>query len=221
MNEVETRERICLHAKSLHDRGYTCGSSGNISVLVDRGVLVTPTNSCFGRLDPERLSLVDRDGNHLDGDRPSKELPMHLAVYRSRPGDRAVVHLHSSAAVAVSCLAGLNLDDALPPLTAYFVMRIGRLPLTAFHPPGDALLAESVGEAARQHRAILLSNHGPVVSGVDLDDAVYAAEELEETARIYLTLRDRDFSPLSLQACDELRRRFGQQSSSSPFSKDR
>lgn len=183
------RERIALHGKSLFDRGYGCGSSGNISVRLDDGLLVTPTNSCMGRLDPARISRLDAAGNHLSGDAPSKEAFLHLALYQARPDERAVVHLHSTHSVAVSCLAEVDPADVLPPITAYYVMRIGKLPLLPYFRPGDKALAEAVRASAREHRAMLLANHGPVVAGKELDAAVYAAEELEETAKLYLLLR--------------------------------
>lgn len=187
--ENRLRERIALHGKSLYDRGYGCGSSGNISLRLDDGLLVTPTNSSLGRLDPARISKLDLDGNHLAGDKPSKEAFLHLAIYQERREERAVVHLHSTHSVAVSCLAEVDPADVLPPITAYYVMRVGKLPLLPYFRPGDKALAEAVRASARRHRAMLLANHGPVVAGKDLDAAVYAAEELEETAKLYLLLR--------------------------------
>ncbi|MEM1384244.1 MAG: 3-oxo-tetronate 4-phosphate decarboxylase [Pseudomonadota bacterium] len=187
--EAKTREEICLLAKSLFDRGYGCGSSGNVSVMTDAGMIISPTNSCMGRLDPERLSLVGRDGAHLSGDKPSKEAFLHLAMYQERPEMAAVVHLHSTHSVAVSCMAEVDPEDVLPPITAYYVMRIGRLPLVPYFPPGDMALAKAVRDVARHAHAMLLANHGPVVAGKGLDAAVYAAEELEETAKLYLMLR--------------------------------
>jgi ribulose-5-phosphate 4-epimerase/fuculose-1-phosphate aldolase len=187
--EARLREDICILAKSLFDRGYGCGSSGNISVLTEAGMIVSPTNSCMGRLDPARLSLVARDGSHLSGDAPSKEAFLHLAMYQERPEMTAVVHLHSTHSVAVSCLADVDPEDVLPPVTAYHVMRVGKLPLVPYFPPGDRALAEAVREKARHHHAMLLANHGPVVAGRSLESAVYAAEELEETARLFLMLR--------------------------------
>jgi len=187
--ENALRERIALHGKSLFDRGYGCGSSGNISVRLDDGLLVTPTNSSMGRLDPARISKLDAEGRHLSGDAPSKEAFLHLALYQARPDERAVVHLHSTHSVAVSCLAEVDPADVLPPITAYYVMRVGKLPLLPYFRPGDKALAEAVRVAAREHRAMLLANHGPVVAGKELEAAVYAAEELEETAKLYLLLR--------------------------------
>jgi len=188
-SEMKLREDICVLAKSLFDRGYGCGSSGNISVMTDAGMIVSPTNTSMGRLDPARLSLVGRDGAHLSGDAPSKEAFLHLAMYQERPEMISVVHLHSTYSVAVSCLAEVDPEDVLPPVTAYYVMRVGRLPLVPYFPPGDRALAEAVRGKARHHHAMLLANHGPVVAGKSLESAVYAAEELEETAKLYLMLR--------------------------------
>lgn len=208
MNEEETRSRIVSHASSLFERGYGCGSSGNISVRLPHGILITPTNSSMGRLDADRISLIDFEGRHVAGDKPSKEAFLHLAMYRERPGDNAIVHLHSTWSVAVSCLADVDERDVLPPITAYYIMRVGRLPLIPYYPPGDVSLAEAVGRAARENRAMLLSNHGPVIGSSDLDKAVYAAEELEETARLYLMLRDKPTRFLSGEQVDALRERF-------------
>jgi ribulose-5-phosphate 4-epimerase/fuculose-1-phosphate aldolase len=148
MTENDIREKMVVHGKSLFERRYTCGGSGNMSTRVAEGVLVTPTNSCLGRLEAGRISKLDWEGKLLGGDPPSKEWVLHLAVYRARPDAGAVVHLHSPHAVAVSCLNGLNTDNVLPPITPYFVMRIGRLPLVAYYPPGDPELAEAAGRLA-------------------------------------------------------------------------
>jgi ribulose-5-phosphate 4-epimerase/fuculose-1-phosphate aldolase/quinol monooxygenase YgiN len=207
MKEAALREWITVQAKSLFDRGYTAGGSGNISAKTHDGVLVTPTRSSFGRLDPERVAKLDPEGNHLGGDPPSTEAALHMAVYRSRPGDRAVVHLHSPHAVAVSCLKGLDPNDVLPALTPYFVMQVGRLPLVPFHPPGSRSLAAAVGKKSVGHRAVLMAHHGTVVAGRDLADAVSAAEELEETARLFLLVKDSDHRTLAPEQVAKLRQR--------------
>jgi len=209
MTENDVREQLVVHGKSLFDRRYTCGGSGNMSVRLPDGVLVTPTNSCLGRLEKDRISKLDGDGKLISGDPPSKEWGLHLAVYRTRPNAGAVVHLHSPHAVAVSCLNGLNTDNVLPPITPYFVMRIGRLPLVPYYPPGDPGLAEAAGRLAARCRGILLAHHGAVTAGKDLDDAVYNAEELEETARLFLVLRNENYAVLNHDAVEELRKRFG------------
>lgn len=209
MNERELRERIALHGESMFRRGLTAGSSGNISVrLADGGMLITPTNSCLGRLDPDRIARLDRHGDLLSGDKPSKEAFLHHSMYRARPGEGAIVHLHSTHCVAVSCLEGLDPDDVLPPVTAYYVMRVGSLPLVPYFAPGDEALAAAVEERARTAHAVLLSNHGPVVAGKSLDAAVNATEELEETAKLFLLLRHEPYRPLTAQQVGELRERF-------------
>ncbi|TWT43108.1 3-oxo-tetronate 4-phosphate decarboxylase [Botrimarina hoheduenensis] len=208
MTEDQARERIVLHGRSLFERGFGVGSSGNLSVRLGDRYLMTPTNACLGRLDPKRLSLLDAQGELLDGDQPTKEAFLHLAMYGRRPSDRALVHLHSTYSVAVSCLADVNEADVLPPLTAYYVMRVGRLPLVPFYPPGDKSLAAAVERLADRHHAVLISNHGPVVAGADLDRAVYAIEELEETAKLYLLLRGSATRPLTDAQVADLRERF-------------
>jgi 3-dehydro-4-phosphotetronate decarboxylase len=205
MTEAALRDRICELGRSLFERGLTAGSSGNLSARLDDGLLLTPTNSSLGRLDPARLSRLDAEGRSISGDPPSKEAFLHRALYLARPGAGAVVHLHSTHAAAVSCLAGLDPADALPPLTPYFVMKIGRLPLVPYHRPGDPRLGEAVRGLAGRHAAVLLANHGPVVSGASLEDAVNAAEELEETAKLFLLLRGLPIRPLGKDELEELR----------------
>ncbi|MGE0255367.1 MAG: 3-oxo-tetronate 4-phosphate decarboxylase [Alphaproteobacteria bacterium] len=187
--EAKLRDDIVKLAKSMFDRGLTVGSSGNISVRLDDGWLMTPTGSSFGDLDPARLSRLGPKGELLGGDKPTKETFLHQAMYEMRPASGAVVHLHSTHSVAVSCLADVDPADVLPPITAYYVMKIGTLPLVPYYPPGDLDLARAVRELAGRHHAVLLANHGPVVAGASLRDAVYATEELEETAKLYLLLR--------------------------------
>ena len=208
MREAKVRERIAELGKSLFDRGLSVGSSGNISARVDDGWLITPTNSCLGRLDPARISKIDSTGKPLSGDNPSKEGFLHLTMYGERPQSNAVVHLHSTHAVAVSVLAGSNAEDPIPPITAYYVMKIGKLVLLPYYPPGDLSLANAVKQVASKHHAVLLANHGPVVAGNDLESAVYATEELEETARLYLILRHEKLKLLTAEQVDDLGRRF-------------
>lgn len=208
MSEEAIRTQIALHGKSLFERGYGCGSSGNISVRLDDGFLVTPTNSCMGRLDPSRIAKVDLTGAHVSGDEPSKEAFLHLAMYEERPDAGAIVHLHSTHSVAVSCLADIDPADVLPPITAYYVMRVGRLPLVPYYRPGDRTLAEAVRARARDHHAVLLANHGPVVAGKNLNAAVYAAEELEETAKLHLLLRGQKTRFLDTEQVTDLTRAF-------------
>ncbi len=187
--ENKLREDITRLAKSMFDRGLTFGSSGNISVRLEDGWLMTPTGSTMGNLDPARIAKLDDDGGHVSGDKPTKETFLHTAMYEKRPATGAVVHLHSTHSVAVSCLADVDPANVLPPVTAYYVMKIGKLPLVPYFPPGDLDLARAVREMASDHHAVLLANHGPVVAGKSLEDAVYATEELEETAKLFLMLR--------------------------------
>jgi ribulose-5-phosphate 4-epimerase/fuculose-1-phosphate aldolase len=189
MSEGQQREAICMIGQSIFARGLTAGSSGNISVKTEDGWLMTPTNASLGRLDPARLSKLDTGGRLIAGDPPTKESFLHRVMYEERSGIGAVVHLHSTHSVAVSCLAEIDPADVLPPITAYYVMRVGRLPLVPYFRPGDLTLAEAVRGFAGKHHAVLLANHGPVVAGSSLDAAVNAVEELEETAKLYLLLR--------------------------------
>jgi len=208
MSESKVREQIVLLAKSLFDRGLTMGSSGNISVKVDGGWLMTPTNASLGRLDPGRISFLDDKGTHVSGDKPTKESFLHVAMYGERADARAVVHLHSTHSVAVSCLEDVDPANVLPPITAYYVMRVGTLPLVPYYAPGDMDLAEAVRRLAGRHHAVLLANHGPVVAGTSLENAVYAIEELEETARLHLLLHGRRTRPLDPGQVADLERRF-------------
>ena len=189
MTESQLREQLVMFGQSLYQRGYAHGSSGNLSARLPDGLLVTPTNSCLGRLDPARISRLDREGRHVSGDAPSKEGFLHLAMYQERPSAQGIVHLHCTHCVALSCLEHERTDDLLPPITAYYVMRIRRLPLVPYFRPGDRALAEAVREKARKHHAVLLANHGPVVAGKSLEDAVYNAEEMEETAKLFFLLQ--------------------------------
>lgn len=196
MSDAAARDAIVERARSLYDRGYAHGSSGNLSVRVDDAILITPTGSSLGRLDPLRLAKVTADGMPLSGDPPSKEAFLHLAMYAARPSARAIVHLHCTCAVAIACLVHADPANVLPPLTAYHAMRVGPLPLIPYFRPGDRALAAAVGAQAANHRAVLLANHGPVVSGKSLDEAVDAAEELEQTAKLALLLNGRNTRPL-------------------------
>jgi len=189
MNESAIRDEICRLGQSMFARGLTFGSSGNISVRLDDGWLMTPTGCTLGTLDPAKLSKLALDGTHVSGDAPTKEAFLHRVMYDKRGTAGAVVHLHASHSVAVSCLADIDPANALPPITAYHVMKVGTLPLIDYYPPGDPDLAKAVGEMASKHHAVLLANHGPVVAGKSLADAVSATEELEETAKLFLMLR--------------------------------
>jgi len=210
MSEAKLREAICRFGRSMFDRGLTAGSSGNLSAsLPDGGWLMTPTGSSLGDLDPARLSRLDANGRLVDGDKPTKESFLHIGMYRQRKDAGAVVHLHSTHSVAVSVLADVDPHDVIPPITAYYVMKIGQLPLVPYYPPGDESLAGAVEALAGKHHAVLLANHGPVVAGTSLENAVYAIEELEETARLFLMLKDRPHRCLTPQQVAELKRRQG------------
>ncbi|HWL71723.1 MAG TPA: 3-oxo-tetronate 4-phosphate decarboxylase [Geminicoccus sp.] len=189
--EAKLREQICTIGRSIFDRGLTSGSTGNISARLDDGTwLMTPTNASLGRLDPARISRLDANGNLLSGDPPSKEIPLHSAMYDERSSAGAIVHLHSTHSVAVSMLPEVDPDNVLPPLTAYYCMRCGRVPLLPYFIPGDPALGDAIRGVAGKASTVLLANHGPVVAGKDLEAATNAVEELEETAKLYLMLRN-------------------------------
>lgn len=210
MTETEARDAMVHHGRSLFARGYSCGTSGNLSMRLGSGdYLMTPTNVSLGRLEADRLSRIDSNGAHIDGPSPTKEAWLHLAMYKARPRDAAVVHLHSTYATALSCLTDRPAGDVLPPITPYVVMRVGRVARVPYSRPGDETAASAIEALARDHRALLLANHGPVVSGPSLDAAVAAAEELEETAKVFFTLGNRSYRPLDAQQIDELQRIFG------------
>jgi 3-dehydro-4-phosphotetronate decarboxylase len=199
MNE---REAMVECGLTLHERGF---SAGNLSMRVENGFLLTPTNVSLGALDPARLSRLSHDGRHVDGDTPTREAFLHLALYAERPDANAIVQLRSTYAVAVSCLEGLDADDALPPLTPSYVMRVGRLPLVPYARPGDAELAEHVRLRARESGALLLANHGPIVAAASLDAATSAIAEIEETARLVLLTWGLPVRQLSRSQAAELR----------------
>lgn len=206
--EASLREEIVELGQMLAQLGLSHGSTGNISVRLDDGWLLTPTNSRLGKLDPARIAKLDEHGRHLSGDKPSKEAFLHRCVYEMRPADRAIVHLHSTHSVAVSCLDGLDDANCMPPLTAYYVMRVGKLPLVPYFPPGDERLAAAVRQLAANHASVLLANHGPVVAGKSLDSAAGAIEELEATAKLFLILQNKASRPLTTDNVTELEARF-------------
>lgn len=188
--EAALRDQICLMARSMFDRGLTGGSTGNISARTeDGGLLVSPTGTSFGRLDPARLSRFDAAGQHVEGDPPTKEMPLHTAFYDTRSTAGAVVHLHSCHAVALSMMPGVDPDDFLPPLTPYGIMKLGRVKLLPFFLPGDPAMGDAVRGLAGRRCAVMLANHGPVVAGRDVEAACNAIEELEDTARLAMLTR--------------------------------
>jgi ribulose-5-phosphate 4-epimerase/fuculose-1-phosphate aldolase len=207
--ETRLRDEITRVGRSLFDRGLTAGSSGNISArLPDGGWLMTPTNASLGSLDPARLSLFDAVGRHVSGDAPTKESFLHFSMYGERATAGAVVHLHSSHATAVSILRDVDPADVMPALTAYYIMRVGKLPLVPYFAPGDPALADAVRALAGQHHAVLLANHGPVVAGRSLADAQYASEDLEEAAKLFLMLQNHAIRALTEAQVADLRARF-------------
>lgn len=203
--EQQLRELMVKWALSMFNRGYSSGGAGNISArLSDGTIIATPTNSSFGDLHPDTLSKVSAEGVLLSGPKATKELVMHLAMYQHRPHCQAVVHLHSPYLTALSCLSGLDTQNCLPPLTPYYIMRVGKLPLIPYYKPGDHRLGEEVARLAPEHIAMLLANHGPIISGGSLKEAVFNAEELEDTARLYMQLLPHPFTTLNEQQVSEL-----------------
>ena len=189
-DETRLREKICLLAKSMFDRGLTGGSTGNISArLPDGGLLVSPTGTSFGRLDPGRLARFDANGAFVDGDPPTKEMPLHSAFYDTRAKTGAVVHLHSCHSVAWSLMPDVDQDNFLPPLTPYSIMKLGKVKLLPFFLPGDPAMGDAVRGLAGKRSAVMLANHGPVVAGKDVEAACNAVEELEDTARLAILMR--------------------------------
>ena len=198
MTESALREQICLLAKSLYDRGFTHGSTGNISARTeDGGLLVSPTGTSFGHLDPAQLSRFDAASNHIDGDKPTKEMPLHTAFYDTRSVAGAVVHLHSCHSVAWSMMPDADEDNFLPPMTPYAIMKLGKVKLLPFFMPGDAAMGDAVRGLAGKRSAVMLANHGPVVSAKDVGAACYAVEELEENAKLAMLMRGFDAKMLT------------------------
>lgn len=208
-HEHELRDQMVLLCRSLFDRGFSVGSAGNVSARLPDGMLLTPTNSRLGDLQADRISRLDAQGRHVGGDRPSKEVFLHQAFYDTRPEAGAVVHLHSTYATALSCMAETDPDDCIPPLTPYVVMRVGTVRMLPYVIPGDPRTGQLIRDLRGRHAAVLLANHGPVVSGRDLFSAVAAAEELEETARLLVTLRGTRLRYLSAADVADLKTTFG------------
>jgi len=209
-SETKLREDICRFGRSLFERGLTPGSSGNISVrLEDGGFLVTPTNASLGFLDPAKLSRLDPEGRPISGDAPTKEVPLHASLYATRRAAGAIIHLHSTHSVAVSMLPEIDPRAVLPPMTAYYLMKCGQTALVPYYRPGDPAVADAIRSLAGRYSSVLLANHGPVVSGETLEAAVFATEELEETAKLYLLLRGLNPRYLSPEQISDLVKTFG------------
>jgi ribulose-5-phosphate 4-epimerase/fuculose-1-phosphate aldolase len=210
MSDARIREDICRFGRSLFERGLTPGSSGNISVkLAEGGWLVTPTNASLGFLDPAKLSRLGPDGRLVSGDAPTKEVPLHTSLYQTRGSAGAIVHLHSTHSVALSMLPEIDPRAALPPMTPYYLMKCGQTALLPYYRPGDPAVADAIKGLAGKYSSVLLANHGPVVSGETLEAAVFAMEELEETAKLYLLLRGLNPRYLSPQQVADLTKAFG------------
>ena len=210
MSETRLREEICRYGRSLFERGLTPGSSGNISLrLDDGGWLVTPTNASLGFLDPARIARLDAGGRLVSGDKPTKEIPLHSALYETRGSAKAIVHLHSTHAVALTMLPEIDPRAALPPMTPYYLMRAGETALVPYYRPGDPAVADAIRGLAGKYSSVLLANHGPVVAGDSLEAAVFATEELEETAKLYLLLRNLNPRYLSPEQVADLVKTFG------------
>ncbi|MDG6449123.1 aldolase [Glaesserella parasuis] len=208
MTDLTQKIQMVELAKSLFDRGYTVGGAGNLSVkLDDNRVLVTPTGSSLGRLEVNRLSILDMNGNLIEGDKPSKESVFHLALYQANPQCKAIVHLHSTYLTALSCLEGIDTTNAMRAFTPYYVMRVGQLPVIPYYKPGDTNIARELSERALQAKAFLLANHGVVVTGNSLVDAVDNTEELEETAKLYFILQGKSIRYLSESEVKDLENR--------------
>jgi 3-dehydro-4-phosphotetronate decarboxylase len=207
VSDAKLREEICVVGESLYARGYTVGSAGNISARCDDGWLITPTDACLGRLDPAAIAKVGFDGKHVSGERPSKTLELHRGIYARNTEARGIVHTHSTSLVALTLAGVWREDDVLPPITPYYVMKVGHVPLIRYRSPGDAEAAAQIAAHAANVRAVLLERLGPVVWERSVSHASWALEELEETARLWLMTTPRP-DPLDAAAIDELRQRF-------------
>lgn len=209
MNENKARDHLVRLSRSLFERGYSVGSAGNISLRLDDGYLITPTNSCLGFLEPDRISKLDFEGKHVSGDKPSKEIFLHTAFYDTRANVGAVVHLHSTYATLMSCMKDIDPEDCIRPLTPYVVMRVGKVARVPYFRPGDERGGNLIRALGGKFAAVLLANHGPVVSGKDIISTVYAAEELEETAKLLVSLGNTPVNYLTDDEVADLHRVFG------------
>jgi 3-dehydro-4-phosphotetronate decarboxylase len=213
--EAALREAICRVGASLHARGYVHATAGNISVRLPDGWLITPTDASLGTLDPARLARLDAQGLQVSGDTASKTLALHRRIYDAAPDAQCVIHTHSTHLVALTLQGVWSADDILPPITPYFVMKVGHVPLIPYHRPGDPAVGDDVAQriaafAARGTpiRAVMLDRLGPNVWHRSPAEAMAVLEELEETARLWLLCQPRP-APLSAERIDALRRAFG------------
>ena len=205
--EEQLREEICVVGKSLYERGYTVGSAGNISARLEDGWLITPTDACLGRLKPQEIAKVSKDGTWVSGSKPSKTLELHRQVYDRNPEVNGVVHTHSTSLVALTLAGGWSNDDILPPLTPYQVMKVGHVPLIAYQRPGSPDVAAQVAQLANTVRGVMLERLGPVVWESSVSKASFALEELEETAKLWMMSNPKP-APLGEEAIEDLRRVF-------------
>lgn len=208
-DEARIREEICRIGESLYRRGYTVGTAGNISARLDDGFLITPTDACLGFLEAARLAKLDAAGEQVGGDRASKTIQLHRAIYDARPDTSGIVHTHSTSLVALTMLPDVDRADVLPPITPYFVMKVGHVPMIPYRRPGDPEVIDLVLAHAPKVRAVLLERLGPVVWSDSVSSACFALEELEETARLWLTLRAHPPAALDAGRIEEIKRTFG------------
>ena len=208
LSEKQAKEKIVFYAKSIFDRGLTSGASANMSVKIDNGWVITPTNTCFGFLDVDSLSVVDKDGELVSGAKPSKEFLLHKRMYDKRPQDTCIIHLHSTWATALSCLPAEDESNIVPTYTPYLTMRLGPIARIPYFSPGDEKLADAISEVAANHPGVIMANHGPIVSAETVEKTVYGMEELEESCKIAFILMEKEATKLSREQIDELFRRY-------------
>ncbi|AWB65861.1 aldolase [Saccharobesus litoralis] len=208
LDTASAKQKLMAFAESIFNRGLTAGASANMSIKTDTGWVITPTNSCFGFLDADRLSVLDQQGNLISGDKPSKEFLLHKAFYDQRPDDTCVLHLHSTYATALSCLPCANTSDAVPSYTPYLTMRLGAIALVPYFAPGDVALADAVYEVAANHPGVIMANHGPIVSGKTVESCVFGMEELEESCKLAFKLKGHQANLLSKDNIADLKAKF-------------
>ncbi len=203
--EIQLRNDLVRVGHILFERGLTNGSAGNMSVALDDGTFIaTPTGSSLGQLNAEELSKIDAKGLLITGAKPTKEVPFHLALYQANPEVKAIIHLHSTYSTAYACLAGLDPANAICPMTPYIVMRLGKVLLLPYHKPGSVEIANDLSKVAAGHKAFLLANHGMIVGGKSMTDALNNAEELEESCKLYFLTKGLNVKHLTQDEIDEL-----------------
>ncbi len=208
LDELTAKKKIVTYAKSIFERGLTSGASANMSVKIPEGWVITPTNTCFGFLVEEELSVVDHHGNLLRGAKASKEFLLHKVMYEARPSDTCIIHLHSTYATALSCLPTSDIFNTVPTYTPYLTMRLGPIACVPYFSPGVKQLADAVAQFAAKHPGVIMANHGPIVSAKSVEDAVYGMEELEESCKLALMLQGMNANRLTSQQINELLTRF-------------